>query len=66
MGTVIRDYGQGDAEIHRAGAGAEAAAEAAEEGPRPNTLEDPAGQAEAGRSRPRSFPPSRRERIREG
>jgi len=48
----MRDYGQDIAEIHRPGGDAEAAAEATEEGPRPDTLEDPAGQAEVGRSRP--------------
>lgn len=52
----IRDHGQGNAKkLHRPrGDDETAAAEATEEGPRPDALEDPAGQAEVGRSRPRS------------
>lgn len=45
---VTRDYGQNNAELNRPG---EAAAETTEEGSRSDTLKDPAGQAEIGRSR---------------
>jgi len=44
---VTRDYGQNNAELNRPG---EAAAETTEEGSRSDTLKDPAGQAEIGRS----------------